>query len=373
MSHSMMVPVTAFPKVAGPAESVPECTDGDPGAAFLPDEAGDAGTLSSVAEVPPPDEGVPDPLQRLIEALSGISAALAQRPETAAGPQDAPSPGAGVPDLTGNGSDDPPDLSVPLSDSAGPPVLSAEAEGSPAPAVAEGFLPRRGEPGSSGQSSPDPRHGAGTVLSTGPAWGPAGIGGPDRPPVPGPAGGLSPLLPQEAPAAAMVPDMPPYDPAASDAGVRPADPHALLSPSEEQAMADTRPARAVPVARQIAEALVTARGEVIEIALAPEELGRLRMVVSGPEQAPHVTVWVERPEVLEQLRRNGTFLQECLGDAGMEGASFEFRGDTPGHSRKDRAEAASDRRDGVAMALPPQLVPASWTPIAAPARLDIRI
>ncbi|TBN36782.1 flagellar hook-length control protein FliK [Paracoccus subflavus] len=164
---------------------------------------------------------------------------------------------------------------------------------------------------------------------------------------------------------------------ALDAGLSPADPlTAQTRMAEGTGLADPRSARALPVARQIAEALVITRGEVVEIALAPEELGRLRMVVSGPDQAPHVTIWVERPEVLDQLRRNGSFLQECLGDAGMGQASFEFRGDTPSDSsdqRDDPAGLAPDGRAGISATIPAPVVPLAWTPVAVSARLDIRI
>lgn len=144
--------------------------------------------------------------------------------------------------------------------------------------------------------------------------------------------------------------------------------------SEAPLAPELRAAQTRPVARQIIEALVTAREAVIEIALAPEELGRLRMVVSGPDQAPHVVVWVERPEVLDQLRRNGAFLGECLGDAGMDGASFEFRGDgKPQDPRPDDTGAASENRSGSSAVTPALSAPVIWTPMAVSARLDIRI
>ncbi|WP_196053575.1 flagellar hook-length control protein FliK [Paracoccus lichenicola] len=159
-----------------------------------------------------------------------------------------------------------------------------------------------------------------------------------------------------------------------------ADPTAGLLPAplrdEGVVPAEPRLAKAtiVPVARQIAEAVVTARDDLVEIALAPEELGKIRMVLSGPDHNPHVTVWVERPEVLDQLRRNAAFLQECLGDAGMPEASFEFQGDTPSDSRKDRPTAASTGfSPAFEAAEPARTIPVAWTPMAVPARLDIRI
>lgn len=155
-------------------------------------------------------------------------------------------------------------------------------------------------------------------------------------------------------------DAAPIAPAPRDDGVVPADLRAA------------RPV-VVPVARQIAEAVVTARDGMVEIALAPEELGRIRIVMSGPDHSPHVVVWVERPEVLDQLRRNAGFLQECLGDAGMADASLEFHGDTSSGSRDDRRGNATPGRPVFDAADPIPSVPIAWTPMAISARLDIRI
>ena len=130
----------------------------------------------------------------------------------------------------------------------------------------------------------------------------------------------------------------------------------------------------IPVAaisQQIAEAVVTAREDRIEVVLAPEELGRIRMVMSGPEHNPHVLIWAERPEVLDQLRRNASFLQECFGDAGMAGASFEFQGDGSDgsggrQSLPDGIQQGFDMAESIS-------VPLAWAPLVVPARLDIRI
>ena len=125
------------------------------------------------------------------------------------------------------------------------------------------------------------------------------------------------------------------------------------------------------VARQVAEAVVTARDDQIEVALAPEELGKIRMVMSGPEHSPHVMIWAERPEVLDQLRRNSAFLQECLRDAGMTDASFEFQGDTSAGAGGRQPQPDTAPPGFVVTESVP--VPVAWTPTAIPARLDIRI
>lgn len=130
---------------------------------------------------------------------------------------------------------------------------------------------------------------------------------------------------------------------------------------------------AVPVVRQIADAMVTARDGLVEIALAPEELGRLRMIVSGPEHNPHVAIWVDRPEVLDHLRRNAAILQECLGDAGLAEASLEFHSGTSSGSQDDRPQADARIRPVFDSPEAFPSAPVAWTPMTISARLDIRI
>ncbi|SCY29458.1 flagellar hook-length control protein FliK [Paracoccus tibetensis] len=81
---------------------------------------------------------------------------------------------------------------------------------------------------------------------------------------------------------------------------------------------------APPPGRQIAEAVLVSRGEATEILLAPEELGRLRMVVTGSDRS-QLVIWAERPETLELLRRNADLLSADLAEAGLASASMEFR------------------------------------------------
>lgn len=158
----------------------------------------------------------------------------------------------------------------------------------------------------------------------------------------------------------------------------PADAPPLHAPASRDVAAAPldQPVPRIPVAsvvRQITDAVVTAREDRIEVALAPEELGRIRMVMTGPDHSPHVLVWAERPEVLDQLRRNAALLQECFGDAGMADASFEFQGDggtgSGGHpSFPDASRHGFDMSESVSVSLP-----VAWTPMAISARLDIRI
>ncbi|WP_157994818.1 flagellar hook-length control protein FliK [Paracoccus tegillarcae] len=82
---------------------------------------------------------------------------------------------------------------------------------------------------------------------------------------------------------------------------------------------------AAGASRQVAEAVLHLYGDRTEIALSPEELGSVRLVVSRGENGPSLTVWVERPEVLEMLRRNSDALLADLQDGGLDGAALDFR------------------------------------------------
>lgn len=79
------------------------------------------------------------------------------------------------------------------------------------------------------------------------------------------------------------------------------------------------------VMRQIADAIVTTRNETVEITLSPEELGKVRMILTGHERAPHLAIWAERPEILEQLRRNADLLMQQFSEEGMPDATLSFQ------------------------------------------------
>ncbi|RNF34444.1 flagellar hook-length control protein FliK [Paracoccus methylarcula] len=80
------------------------------------------------------------------------------------------------------------------------------------------------------------------------------------------------------------------------------------------------------VLRQVSDAVVTMRDEMVEITLSPEELGRVRMVLTGHDRAPHLTIWAERPDVLDQMRRNSDMLLQQFNDEGLTDATLDFRG-----------------------------------------------
>lgn len=133
-----------------------------------------------------------------------------------------------------------------------------------------------------------------------------------------------------------------------------------------------------PVNRQIADAIITASDKMVEVKLAPEELGRVRMVLTGQDRSPHLTIWVERPETLEQMRRNGSSLLQDLHDAGMTEATVDFRDGRHEQADADTKEAGDDGRDSWGTntlpesQLTPRLAAASYM-LSGTRGIDIRV
>ena len=127
--------------------------------------------------------------------------------------------------------------------------------------------------------------------------------------------------------------------------------------------------------RQIADAVVRQRDDRIEIALSPEELGRVRMTLSGRDHAPHVVIWAERPEVMDMLRRNATMLIEQFIDVGVEDATLEF--DHRGSGEQDRnptGQNLPDFGDGPTGLVMQTAIATSAGPwMSGLGRLDIRL
>ncbi|TJZ92487.1 hypothetical protein FA743_06355 [Paracoccus gahaiensis] len=125
-----------------------------------------------------------------------------------------------------------------------------------------------------------------------------------------------------------------------------------------------------PVLRQITDAVVTTRGDRTEITLAPEELGRIRMVLSGPERG-QITLWAERPDTLDLVRRNADLLTQQLAEAGVTADSLDFRQDDRrnGSAAQPRDPADADEAQTAPPALRVSLAPAPLSD----RRIDIRL
>ncbi|WP_304615216.1 flagellar hook-length control protein FliK [Paracoccus sp. (in: a-proteobacteria)] len=124
-----------------------------------------------------------------------------------------------------------------------------------------------------------------------------------------------------------------------------------------------------PVLQQVTDALVSTRGDRTEIALSPEELGRIRLVMSGPDRG-QITIWAERPETLDLVRRNADLLTQQLADAGVSAGSLDFRRDDRSDSQPAQGRASDD--DDIPLSAAPLRVRMSPTALSD-RRLDIRL
>lgn len=123
----------------------------------------------------------------------------------------------------------------------------------------------------------------------------------------------------------------------------------LATPSQPAAteMTQTAANRLPPsaIVQQVAEAMVRMKGDRIEIALSPEELGRLRMVIGRQNGAPHIHIWAERPEILDLMRRHTDLLSEQFGQDGMGTPSFSFSNTDSGQQEAAPSADESVRSD----------------------------
>jgi len=136
--------------------------------------------------------------------------------------------------------------------------------------------------------------------------------------------------------------------------------HAPPTPNQAQAV------------QQIAAA-VTATGEgEAQVALAPEELGCVRMTIRNEDGVTLIRIAAERPETADLMRRHADLLLRDLADNGLASARLSFGGEGGGQSRRDMP-----RQPGRADPLRPQQgrEAAPWPPrtTATGRGLDLRV
>ena len=100
--------------------------------------------------------------------------------------------------------------------------------------------------------------------------------------------------------------------------------------------APTGPLPSVPVAQlaPLAVAIATDPGSgAVEVALSPDELGRLHMLISTEGDSLRIAMTVERPDTLDLLRRHSEQLLADLRQAGFGGATLSFGQGSAGEGR----------------------------------------
>nr|WP_321249709.1 flagellar hook-length control protein FliK [uncultured Ruegeria sp.] len=127
----------------------------------------------------------------------------------------------------------------------------------------------------------------------------------------------------------------------------PGDTRSPVATREASLMSSPPPTSRADIARAVAgqmAAVISSRPGTgaVEVALNPEELGRVSIVLNGREDGLHMSITAERPEALDLMRRHISILESEFQKLGFGGLSFEF-GTSPdtGHGGSDAHRPAS--------------------------------
>ena len=130
------------------------------------------------------------------------------------------------------------------------------------------------------------------------------------------------------------------------------------------------------LARQLAVAIDGPPDRPIELTLAPEELGKVRLLLSTAGETVRMIVQAERPETLDLMRRHIDQLAREFRDMGYGEVSFSFNSHP--QQRQDRPAWAEQTEDGPAGIDPPRMVASSVASsvgraVSTDGRLDLRM
>ena len=78
------------------------------------------------------------------------------------------------------------------------------------------------------------------------------------------------------------------------------------------------------ISHQIVQAVTLAPDGPIDVALAPEELGRVQIRLVHDGDTMRVTFLTERPDTMDLLRRHADTLSQGFRDLGYSGTTFHF-------------------------------------------------
>ncbi len=81
------------------------------------------------------------------------------------------------------------------------------------------------------------------------------------------------------------------------------------------------------VGAQLVAATRTMSDGTVQVALNPEELGSVRITMTGEDTRMTIVIAVERPETLDLMRRHVADLAEAFGEMGYDDVSFSFHHD----------------------------------------------
>ena len=129
------------------------------------------------------------------------------------------------------------------------------------------------------------------------------------------------------------------------------------------------------VLRQIGSGVANRESDHIEITLKPEELGTVRLVITGGER-PSVAVYAEHADTLDLLRRHADILARELRDSGLGGAEMSFADNSGAGKRQasdpGNADVIAEKEQIPAVAERQPMVRAAPQPRIG-SQIDIRI
>jgi hypothetical protein len=118
-------------------------------------------------------------------------------------------------------------------------------------------------------------------------------------------------------------------------------------------------------------------GQTIEIALSPEELGRVRMSFSTHDGGLAMTIQADRPETLDLMRRHIESLAEDFRDLGFQDLSFAFGNDQSADKSHEQNGSddlgSSDATDPITPRTPPDQTLRGTLAVDPDNRLDLRL
>ncbi|WP_420585927.1 flagellar hook-length control protein FliK [Ruegeria sp.] len=136
--------------------------------------------------------------------------------------------------------------------------------------------------------------------------------------------------------------------------------------------ASARSETARAVANQMAS-VITARPQsgTIEVALNPEELGRVSIVMNGRDDGLHMTIAAERPETLDMMRRHISVLEAEFRNLGLGDLSFDLG--TSSDAQQDGSDPDTDDQFMPSQSEQVAEVDSALPRIGADGRIDIRL
>jgi hypothetical protein len=135
-----------------------------------------------------------------------------------------------------------------------------------------------------------------------------------------------------------------------------------------------RPGLAHHVAQQLSAVINQRTDGTFEVALQPEELGRVRISISPQEGGIMIAVQAERGDTIDLMRRHAASLEQAFRDLGNGSVSLSFGHDPKGDTRAKPDRSADGGGDGeIAEVGPTRPGAARLIGLSAAGGLDIRV